>query len=1283
MVNVKNRIIQRVLNYKTGQQTRTKGKRLYRMAAYDLKMFDLPNEKAVYEVENEFYSNEVYTVTIEKFNQTENFKTQCTCPQGWTSVCKHTVASLLALEQKLGYEVPPIKLYDQSDTEIYMPTINEFVLQKHCSREDWLRAKQLAQKKRAIITPGDDRNATATLLFRGETHTVSIQKSDAGKFNTSCTCSESAHKLCIHKAAVFLQIRQERGEQAFDLMRNWNVIKNKLLAPYGYTLEDDLEGKFDFKLQGEKMSLIVLDNSLVKLSELKSLGRKYKKKSFKEKTVNIGSRSKVNFNAKIEQRHVAYVFKFLENNDALPGFQIIPITGIIDEEKKLLVGDMRPVFERDNNGNITSKRLPLLDANDVHIFDLIDTLSEDQVANFAYQNTSFRGRYNWQKSTSQNQITQTELKSDALTTVQNYIIGQLKQLFALLQEKIVYYQFKENNQKIKLKNIQPLELANERVTLHFTLDGNEQFAQLSTALYIPTQKEFIPIKRAELLTSQLLKNNEKIYLIEDGQTLEELTTFTKRPILKVKRAHLPTLFKNTVEPLQDKFEVAVNIAVQVAIEADEVEPKAQIYLKESDDFLIIQPVVNYNNQLKELNGQKEITIYDEEKGLIQTERDADFELEFAEFVQQLHPDFELQFEDTEGLFYFLPYDSVMENLWFLDFAEQLRKRNVELFGFKQLSKFHYNVNKPELQIEVSSGIDWFDVGGEINFGDQVVSLKDVQKALIRNDRFVRLNDGTLGVLPDDWVQKYASLFKMGDLKGKKLRISKIHFSLVDELYGLIDDEQVQRELMDKRKRLQNFSKIESVRLPEKVTATLRDYQKEGFNWLNFLKDFHWGGCLADDMGLGKTLQVLTFLQKQIESQTEHQTNLIVAPTTLMFNWEAEIEKFCPQLTYHRHHGPTRSRTKTEIFEDYNLVITSYGILTSDIELFSKFEFEYVVLDESQAIKNPTTKRYKAARLLNAKNRIALTGTPIENNTFDLYAQMNFLNPGMLGSMEFFKQEFANPIDKHGDEVKVKALRKIVYPFILRRTKEMVAKELPPKTETVLYCEMKGQQRKVYEAFRNNYRFKILEKIDSEGMGKVGMYILEGLMKLRQICNSPSLLKDSEDYGTESVKLKELVKYIVEKTGQHKILIFSQFLGMLALIKNELEKSDIQYAYLDGSTSPTQRKDAVKLFQETESCRVFLMSLKAGSLGLNLTAADYVFLVDPWWNPAVEQQAIDRSHRIGQTKRVFAYKMICKDSVEEKILLLQDKKKALAADLISTEKGFLKNLNRNDVAFLFS
>ncbi|HXB92254.1 MAG TPA: DEAD/DEAH box helicase, partial [Puia sp.] len=381
-------------------------------------------------------------------------------------------------------------------------------------------------------------------------------------------------------------------------------------------------------------------------------------------------------------------------------------------------------------------------------------------------------------------------------------------------------------------------------------------------------------------------------------------------------------------------------------------------------------------------------------------------------------------------------------------------------------------------------------------------------------------------------------------------------------------------------------------------------------------------------------------------------------------------------------------------------------------------FDYAVLDESQAIKNPASKVTKAACLRHAKHRLCMSGTPLQNNTFDIFAQMNFLNPGMLGSIEFFRQEFAVPIDKFGEQDRKDHLRKLLFPFILRRTKEQVARDLPDRTEMILWCEMGEEQRRIYDSHRNHYRESLLERISEEGMGKSSIYILEGLTKLRQICDSPALLRDrgAEDgaaagefvpdgpaadegdaaegsgvmgtmpgrYPNVSAKLDELIREITENTGDHKCLVFSQFTSMLHLIREALDERGIEYLYLDGGVPAAARKRSVEEWQdEGSAARVFLISLKAGGVGLTLTAADYVYLVDPWWNPAVEQQAIDRTHRIGQVKKVFAYRMICKDSVEEKILQLQEKKRSLAAELVADEIGFIKKLTQEDVTYLFS
>jgi len=516
-----------------------------------------------------------------------------------------------------------------------------------------------------------------------------------------------------------------------------------------------------------------------------------------------------------------------------------------------------------------------------------------------------------------------------------------------------------------------------------------------------------------------------------------------------------------------------------------------------------------------------------------------------------------------------------------------------------------------------------------------------------------------------------------------MKLSKFQFSVIEDLYNQRDEEELFIKLEEKYERLKGFEGIKKVELPQHLQPILRPYQESGFQWLNYLREVQWGGILADDMGLGKTVQALAFLN-HLKEENKQLKALVVCPTTLMFNWQNEVKKFTPTLNVYVHHGGTRDHENI-IKKENEIIITTYGTLRSDIKEFVDVEFDYVVLDESQAIKNPNSKVTKAACVLNAKNRLCLSGTPLQNNTFDVFAQMNFLNPGMLGSVEFFKNEFAVPIDKFGEKEQKEHLRKLLFPFILRRTKEQVAKDLPDKQEMVLFCEMAEDQRKIYDAYRNDYRDRIMGVVQEQGIQKSQLTILQGLMKLRQICDSPAIMKeqDGEKYPNVSVKLEEIGREITENISNHKALVFSQFLGMLALIKAKLKELGVDYEYFDGSTTAPDREKAINRFQNDDNCRVFLISLKAGGVGLNLTAADYVYIVDPWWNPAVEQQAIDRTHRIGQTKNIFAYRMICTDTVEDKILKLQERKRALAKDLITDDEGFVKSLTKEDVEYLFS
>jgi non-specific serine/threonine protein kinase len=618
---------------------------------------------------------------------------------------------------------------------------------------------------------------------------------------------------------------------------------------------------------------------------------------------------------------------------------------------------------------------------------------------------------------------------------------------------------------------------------------------------------------------------------------------------------------------------------------------------------------------------------------------------------------------------------------------RLAQGGFEVYGEEGLKTAHVNRNRPTLSFNVSSGIDWFDVKTVVSFGDLEVTLKEVRRALRKKERYVKLADGSIGELPPEWLERYKHLFALGEETAEGVRLSNHHLTLIDQLLENSERARTDLEFERRRQRLHSFSGITPVDLPVGFSGELRPYQKAGYDWLHFLREFNFGGCLADDMGLGKTVQVLVFLQslkegcgdRDRQSSQEMASSLVVVPRSLLVNWQREAARFTPGLKILEYFEANRPKD-LEIFDQVDVVITTYGVMLRDIELLRSYTFNYVLLDESQAIKNPMALTSKAARSLKARHRLALTGTPVENSTVELWSQFAYLNPGLLGNLEYFKTEFGTPIEKKSDENAAQFLRKMVYPFILRRTKDQVAPELPPRSERILYADMEPAQHKLYNRTRDYYRGLIMGMLDQEGLNRSRMKILEGLLRLRQISNHP-LLMDSKFRG-ESGKFDLLLETLETLRSEgHKALVFSQFVQMLRLVRQPLDQQKTPYAYLDGHTH--NRQDIVDAFQTDENIPFFLISLKAGGQGLNLTAADYVIHIDPWWNPAVEMQASDRTHRIGQDKPVFVYKLITRDSVEEKILNLQEHKKELVEQLITTESGFFKSLTPEDVQTLFN
>jgi superfamily II DNA or RNA helicase len=581
-------------------------------------------------------------------------------------------------------------------------------------------------------------------------------------------------------------------------------------------------------------------------------------------------------------------------------------------------------------------------------------------------------------------------------------------------------------------------------------------------------------------------------------------------------------------------------------------------------------------------------------------------------------------------------------------------------------------NHAGLRLRVTSGIGWLDLSGSADFDGQTVELPELLRALAQGDAMIRLGDGSFGLLPEDWLKRYRLAAGFGKNVDGRLRFSHRHASLLDALLAdepaATFDEGFQRI----RREMASFTGIQAAAPPRTFKGTLREYQQEGLGWLQFTRRFGLGACLADDMGLGKTVQVLALLV----SIKRAGPVLVVVPRSLVFNWIQEAGHFTPRLKVLDWSGLGR-KTQWNRIPKHDLVVTTYGTLRRDIANLKDIAFDTVILDEAQAIKNATTESAKAVRLLKAEHRLVLSGTPIENRLTDLWSLFEFLNPGLLGSGTVFRTQVNGSPDKDTARILSLALR----PFILRRTKEKVAKELPARTEQTIYCELDANQRRLYDQLRDHYRASLLGRIEDEGIGKSRMHILEALLRLRQAACHPGLI-DKQRTKEPSAKLDALLPQIEEVTSEgHKAIIFSQFTSLLTIVKAQLDRAGIPYEYLDGKTK--NRQACVRRFQEDPSCPLFLISLKAGGLGLNLTAAEYVFLLDPWWNPAAESQAIDRAHRIGQSRNVFAYRLIARDTVEEKVLELQKSKRALADAIITEDNSVLSGLTRETLELLLS
>ena len=1230
-----------------------RGKKIHAIGYVELAEHDDLFGTAVFRVKDDNYAT-FYKVYIQNYKDAKNLSLRCACPYNLGEICRHEAAALLRLQEMIdkGLLQAEDVEYDQQHTVAKMKAIEIKTLRLLSSPEVFIEAEKYLQQNKPVIESAADEVVKARMTIEGKKYYVIIRRNEERTFDTSSDYVDKEHPLGLAKLIVFLHLFYKYGPNYFDSIRNWDKEKNKLLQAYGYSLSDDLKGKFEFNYKDGKPYLRVLDNSIKRIVVQPS--STFKKIELPVEILEAEALPKETVSTTANR--LGIVFNF--NKTSFPYFTLDLVDGETNEENQFISAVQKLELAKYID-------LDIYDEKGKSLISQLRKLQDTEVNKYINRNSPFSGF--WENIVHQEGD---ELPEETKALIAEYFLPKLKKI-CTENEQALY--ILPPNKSFKTSHLEKIEFSQAALVPQFSVSKKENNYELEC--YVKQEAVAFDLSENEVQTPLCFFYNHRLYLWKSTEAAAIAMEFLPIGRKKIKADEWTATLHKYV--LQLAKEYKIDFDRELINEVKDGAPEVRLFLQEKGEYLVFQPIFTYKGFDTKAKDRDELIVPDGNKVII-VHRNREAEQDFIYRLRTLHSNF-VSFDDGAALA--LKGADVLKNNWFFLFVDAMKEQKVAVYGFELLKNFRFNTAKPSTHIFISSNTDWFDAKVDIVFGDQKVSVAEVKKALANKQQFVQLNDGTLGILPEEWLKKYSLLFRVGEGKTDKLKLSRYHLSVIDELYDTRNEEELTIQLEEKYDRLREFNDIKEIDPPAQLQSILRPYQVAGYQWLNYLHEVNWGGILADDMGLGKTVQALSFIQHFFEAHGSV-TALVVCPTTLIYNWENEIKKFTPSLSYYIHHGPIRNRDIQE-WQKHNVVITTYGTLRSDIKLFMGVPFDYVVLDESQAIKNPSSKVTKAVSLLHAKHRLCMSGTPLQNNTFDIYAQMNFLNPGMLGTMEFFRQEFSIPIDKFGEEGQKDHLRKILYPFILRRTKEQVAKDLPDKTETVLFCEMGDEQRKIYDAYRNDFRSKIMGTIEEQGIQRSQLTILQGLMKLRQICDSPAILNETEKFDNHSIKLEELAREIAENVGNHKALVFSQFLGMLALIREKMTELGVKYEYFDGSTSAPDREKAIQAFQNDDETRVFLISLKAGGVGLNLTAADYVYIVDPWWNPAVEQQAIDRTHRIGQTKNIFAYRMICKDTIEDKILKLQEKKRQLAKELIADDASFVKALSREDVEYLFS
>lgn len=1190
---------------------------------------------------------------------TDEIEATCTCPDG--PGCKHMVAAAYMLNDMttgsgiaLAGKVKPASQLDTTSSAAsarvnkparmsgkpFTMTLAKFDFASLAALSSQGTVDASAKPLKEISYVKQFRSEVAAFLKLEENrygYTIAPQRFvkfrfDGGAFTAICDCDKSApNGICEHKLALFRHLTSEVGVKSLASLPTKEEAFMQLAAKFGVASAEEasdyvslVDDEYSFQISARDKALVLYQDQEPTLTDVIS-----QKAWWLEKTDD-------NAEGRKKQQKLGWVLDIDQQGSVSvhPGlFTVLKNGTYSDKVKDVLLNDLFGHF------------LELTDGQQ-QIVRCYNKLME------AATGVAMPDR----------QLILAELQLELLHLIMNH-------------DELHLAERTKSQSFVLQSRIEPAPVA---AAVKFKLSRTKSFLQLK--LYgLTADDSWTAAERLTFVNLCGYLDGHQLYLFNNKEHLTNLADIIKRGgVLKTPlNAPVGQFVNQFVTPYSLRYQVEL-VGLKEPTASKLLEPvQACLYLRDNAaGQLELIPVFKYRFQDFEAEfaagGSGQVVHFDQNQ-VVTSYRNSNWEEQLLGVLTDLHPTFELQ-QAEAGLS--LSFKEALQGGWFSALAHRAEQAGWVLLGAQQLQHFKFTLEKPKFAATVSSGIDWFDLNLVLEFGKEKVSFKRIKQAILNNQNYVVLSDGSFGMLPEEWVRQFAPLMRVGrEDKTTGLRLTKAQLPLLADSNLSLPSQT--RDWLHALERLANQQDIPEFDPPLGDEFELRPYQQQGYNWLSFHHEMGTGALLADDMGLGKTLQMLALIAANVEAYPDAR-HLVVVPTSLLFNWDREARRFFPQLEVGYYYGPGRNPQKAEThFKGKNLILTTYGTVRSDIGTLADYQFDAVILDESQAIKNPDAAVSKAVKQLKAPHRYAMSGTPVENRPSDVYSQLEFLNPGLLGTHEQFRTAYATAIERNNDRERAKELQKLIKPFILRRTKEQVAKDLPAKTEMVISTNLTREQQVVYDQVRTEIRAEILKVMQEAGRTQANFLLLTGLTKLRQICASAALIKPEMAFLPDhSAKLDLLLTELESLVTTHKVLVFSNFIQMLKLVQDALTARNIQTCYLDGQTR--KREAVVDEFVNDEAKRVFLLTLKVGGVGLNLTQADYVFLLDPWWNPAVEAQAIDRTYRIGQTMPVFAFRMVAVGTIEEKILALQERKKQYADDLINTDEALISQLSDQEM-----